>query len=261
MMEKIKDLINRKIIESNYVNALNVAASLKNQETFGPIKNCNVGKEVAICGGGPTLKQYEPIKNAMHVALNRALLNKKIKYDWFVADDWDGVNFFQEELAAYDCKKFFGHQIGGPVHRQIPESYRIKCNALRYYTDSYLVKNGFLSKPVCDIDKMAVGNMPNIALSALQIILFTNPSVIYLVGCDASKGHFVQPATLNSERIAVHEKDLKIAVSSDRVIQKWNELKEFADAYYPETKIISINPVGLKGIFIDKYQPEFKSIE
>ena len=34
----------------------------------------------------------------------------------------------------------------------------------------------------------------------------------------------------------------------------WKELKEFTNAFYPDIEIISINPVGLKGIFIDQYQ-------
>ena len=34
-------------------------------------------------------------------------------------------------------------------------------------------------------------------------------------------------------------------------------IKEFARQYYPETEIISINPVGLKGLFIDQYTDDF----
>lgn len=253
MLTNIKEKINRKFKERDYINALNVAAALANAECFGDIKNCNDSKAIAICGGGPTLQKYKPLNNVLHIALNRALLYEKINYEWFIADDWDGVNFFEEELLKYDCRKFFGHQIGD-YSRQIPESFRLKCNARRYYTDSYLVVNGFESKFVCDIDKMAVGNMPNIALSAMQIALFTNPAVIYLVGCDASQGHFVQTDNLEQSRIAQHEKDLKVAVSSEAVIRKWIELKKFANTFYPDTRIVSINPVGLKGIFEDVYQ-------
>ena len=172
-----------------------------------------------------------PMDDVIHVALNRALLYEKVHYDWFIADDWDGVEFFKDELLNYDCQKFFGHQICGADERQIPESYRIMC-----------------------IDKMAIGNMPNIALSAMQIILFTNPSCIYLVGCDASQGHFIVPDSIDDEQLKRHEKDLKMAVSSDKVIQKWHELKKFAGVFYPDTEIVSINPVGLKGIFKDVYR-------
>lgn len=107
---------------------------------------------------------------------------------------------------------------------------------------------------VCDIDRMAIANMPNIALSAMQIVLFTNPKRIYLVGCDASAGHFVQPDSLNQCRVDKQEKDSKMAVSSDRTIEKWKELKVFASTFYPDVEIVSINPVGLKGIFVDRYQ-------
>lgn len=253
MLDKIKRKIDGKFRKVAYLNAISNAASMCNSDTFGPIKNCNAGKAVAICGGGPTLQKYIPMEGVLHVALNRALLNERVKYDWFIADDWAGVDFFQDTLLHYDCKKFFGHQIGGDYARQIPESFRIACNAGRYYTDSYMVEDGFESRFTCDIDKMAVGNMPNIALSAMQIMLFTHPSKIYLVGCDASQGHFVQ-TNLDAKRIEEHEKDLKLAVSSDRVIQKWLDLRAFAEAFYPDVEIVSVNPVGLKGIFTDFYQ-------
>ena len=32
----------------------------------------------------------------------------------------------------------------------------------------------------------------------------------------------------------------------------WTKLKKFVQIYYPETKIISINPVGLKGVFDER---------
>lgn len=252
MLNNLKRKIKTRLLDLKYTSALHNAASICNKETFSSIKNSNFRKEIAICGAGPTLKNYIPMSGVKHVALNRALLNEKIKYDYFIADDWDGIDFFQDVLKEYDCIKFFGHQIGS-YERQIPESFLIKCGAKRYYTDSYYVEGGYNSRFVCDIDKMAIGNMANIALSAMQIVLFTNPSKVYLVGCDASSGHFVQPKSLNNERIKNHEKDLKMAVYGDKVIDQWRELKRFAQAFYPDTEIISINPVGLKGIFKDVF--------
>ena len=40
----------------------------------------------------------------------------------------------------------------------------------------------------------------------------------------------------------------------ERLLVKWKELKDFAGRFYPETEIVSINPVGLKNIFLDIYQ-------
>ena len=252
----MKDKFKSKFDELKYVSAMHVAASMCNSETFSSIKNCNVGKEVALCGAGPTLKKYKPIDGVFHVALNRALLNDQIKYDWFIADDWDGVDFMKDTLKSYECKKFFGHQLGADYadNRQIPETYLRECGAARYYTDQYMKTDIWKSHFVCDIDRMAIANMPNIALSAMQIVLFTNPKRIYLVVCDASAGHFVQPNSLNQCRVDKQEKDLKMAVSSDRTIEKWKELKAFASTFYPDVEIVSINPVGLKGIFVDRYQ-------
>lgn len=242
-----KNIIQKKVDEIKVSNSYCIAAAITNHETFAKLKNCNAEREVALCGAGPTLNKYRPIRGAVHVALNRALLNDSVQYDWFIADDWIGINFMQEQLINYDCKKFFGHQIGC-LEREIPESFRIKCHADRYYTDSFM-NMGFNSDYVCDIDRMVVGNLPNIALSAMQIILFTNPKVIYLVGCDASNnGHFTSGCNSNEKRI---NEEIEWAIAGDKVIQKWKDLKLFAEAYYPNTRIVSINPVGLRGIFED----------
>ena len=34
-------------------------------------------------------------------------------------------------------------------------------------------------------------------------------------------------------------------------------MKKFAEVYYPETEIISVNPIGLKGLFRDVYTESF----
>lgn len=235
----------------NYAQSYMVTAAIKNHETFADMKDKYLGQDVALCGAGPSLQKYKPL-DAVHFALNRALLNENVKYDYLIADDWDGIDFIQDKVTAYPCTKFFGHQIGD-YKREIPETFVRKNNARRYYTDSFMVRDGYCSKLVCDIDCRAIGNMANIAMSAMQILLFTNPRTLYIVGCDASAGHFTQEG-VSKEKRAVHEKDLKMAVSGNRAIETWHEIKQFADAYYPDVRIVSVNPVGLKGIFEDIYQ-------
>ena len=254
MFQLIKDKINERIANINTSTAVSIAASICNHDTFSPLKCVNAGKDVALCGAGPSFVNYKPIEGALHVALNRALLNEKVRFDCFIADDWDGIRIIQKELLDYNCLKLFGHQIGIDYKRQIPESFRIDCGAKRYYTDSYYL-GGYRSRFVCDIDKMAIGNMPNIALSAMQIILFTRPKTVYLVGCDASdSGHFIKPKSETIDATKQYNNDNKVTVSGNRVIEKWVELKRFAQAFYPDTKIVSINPVGLKGLFEDSFQ-------
>lgn len=236
-------------------NTISIAASIANREVFLPYKNCNHGKKVVLCGAGPTLSKYKPIKNAVHVAVNRALINEKIKFDWFIADDWEGVCFIQDAVEKYDCVKFIGNQVGGEKTRIIPESFCIRAKAQRYYNDSYYQSDSFKGKFVFDIDKRPIAGAVNIALSAMQIILYSHPQIIYLVGCDAAPtGHFVDNSNISEKLNSKHANDVKNFVGNEKVIDKWRELKEFAEIYYPDTEIISINPVGLKGIFKDEYQ-------
>lgn len=251
MKKKLRQIWNKAYDKLSLTNSYIVSAAIKNHETFADMKNMFFGKDVVLCGAGPSLQKYQPI-DAVHFALNRAILCDKVKFDFMIADDWAGIDFIQDKVLTYPCQKFFGHQIGN-YEREIPESFVLKCNAKRYYTDSFMVSDGFESKLVCDIDCHAIGNMANIAMSAMQILLFTNPKKIYLVGCDASSGHFTQDG-VSKERREVHEKDLATAVSGNKALDMWHEIKRFAKAFYPDVKIISINPVGLKGIFEDIFQ-------
>lgn len=262
MFKKLKRRV-KAFFQPNYyeiarMNSYLLAAKTVNGNTFPKYKDSNVGKEIAICGAGPTFKKYIPLKGVKHVALNRALLNDKIKFDYFIADDYAGVNFMMDYLEKYDCIKFMGHQIqpSGLNEREIPETFARRCKAERYYTDSFMVPNGYESVLVSDIDSLPIGNMPNIALSAMQIILYTNPKRIYLVGCDASaNGHYTETGISDKQK-KEHQKDLEVAVSNDTVINCWKYLKRFIETYYPDIEIVSVNPVGLKGIFKDSYQDE-----
>lgn len=235
----------KKMSDIKYSDAINIAASIVNSKAFSDIKNCNSGKSVVLCGSGPSLSKYEPIKGAVHVALNSTFIKENIKFDWIVVCDYGSIEKYKDRLCNYNCIKFFGHQIPD-LSLEIPESYRIKCGARRFYTDSHIA-DGFSSRYVCDIDCMPVGNMPNIALLAMQIILFSNPSKIYLAGCDASSlGHFN-----DKKQSGIDKKN--IYVDADYIMNKWIELKSFSETFYPDTEIISINPVGLKGLFKDEY--------
>ena len=105
MVSYLKRKINQKMMDLKYSNSFSVAAAMCNAETFGPLKGCNRGKDVVLCGAGPSLNQYLPMEGKLHVALNRALLNERINYDWFIADDWDGIFFFKDVIENYDCIK------------------------------------------------------------------------------------------------------------------------------------------------------------
>lgn len=253
LKEKIRKKIIDKVEHERWVNTIANAAAICNQEAFASLKNIYKGKSVVVCGAGPSLQKYIPIDGAIHVALNRALLCEKVKFDYFFADDWEGINFIQEQIVSYDCKKFMGFHFG-PSNRRIPEAFIIDAGAKKYYTDAFMFPSTTNSKLVVDIDRMAIANTHNMGIQVMQIILFMNPSKVYLAGIDASaNGHFSYEGLSEKMKERLDD-DLKRFVNINVVKSEWQEVLEFRNIYYPNTQIISINPVGLKGIFIDKYQ-------
>lgn len=254
IVNKIKEKLKTKFYQLAEIDRINVATALLHQKTFSQFKNFCEGKKLVVCAAGPTLNKYIPINDAVHIAVNRSFLYDKVDYDFVFAQDWDGVKMVQPQLINYrpgKCVKFLGsYQFQTP--KEIPESFALACNALRFTMDYYLCGNGFNSKFVKDIDRMAIGGMPNVGISVMQLALYMNPCELYIVGCDMSGAHFAN-GNHTKEQISAEKKMLeeKWKNDHDKLINKWKELKSFAELYYPSTKIISVNPVGLRGIFED----------
>jgi hypothetical protein len=233
-----------------------------NSKTFLPYKNIYNGKnEIVICAPGPSLEKYIPIENAIHIGLNRAFLFDRVSFDFIFAQDFDGIKMVQEELINYkkdSCTIFFSKTDGD---KAIPESLSLKCNALRFSTDSFIYDSGYDSNFILDIDSRPIGSMPNVGLSVLQLALFMNPSKIYLVGYDMTGTHF-NKGNQNDRELAEEKEEMFKYWQSDRskLLIKWNQFIKFKDKHYPEIEIISINPIGLKGLFKDIYQVK-KDIE
>lgn len=256
---KERSSIRNKVEHERWITAVTVAAAACNQETFTPLKNMYNGKSVVVCGAGPSLKKYIPIDGAIHIALNRALLYEKVKFDYFFADDWEGISFIQQQVIEYDCQKFMGFHFG-PSNVRIPEAFRIASGAKKYYTDGYMYSGVANSKLIVDIDRMAIANTYNIGIQIMQVAFFMNPAKIYLAGIDANvSGHFAYDEidTMDEKKTRISQKRF---VDIDSVKDQWKKVIEFRDIYYPDTQVISINPVGLKGMFVDEYPESVASV-
>lgn len=221
-------------------------AAILHKETFDGYKDKYKDREVVLCGAGPTLNNYIPIENAVHVALNRAFLYDKVKFDYIFACDYRAVKHIIFELLAYEedfCEKFIGYQDYN-LDLDIPEAYTRNFKCKRFYTDCFRYPDCTFT---VDISSAPLGNFSSIAFPALQFILYTNPSKIYIAGCDTNaNGHFSNKG-LNDKQIGFYKNDQ--ADVNNLLKKQWAEFKLFRDIYYPDTKIISINPVGLKGLF------------
>lgn len=260
MHEKIDNELKR-FTPVDYAKIMNIVEeSLStyalHQQTFLPYKNKYEGKNVVLCGSGPTINKYEPIEGAIHVALNRTFTYEKVKFDYiFIQDSRSLQEDTITKLAEYrkgECIKFIGTQ-NGNLETEISESDAIKCGGERYNTDGFIWNLGGGGELIKDISTRSIGNFNTVAFSAMQFILYTNPAKIYIVGCDSSRvGHFdkVEQTEYNK-----NELDNIYGI----IVEQWKKVKSFADFYYPKTEIISINPVGLKGIFKDEYTEEGKN--
>ena len=234
IMEKLEDIY-QSINNQNEIYALH-------QKTFLEYKNCNIGKDIVIVGTGPSLKQYKPMENAIHIGVNRAYKREDINWDYYFAQDFSperntgrGIDI----VKNVKCKLFLGRYPIADQYIEAPVSYDlIGNNIARYFLDKFMNCRMYL-----DISCHPLMDYGTVAFSALQFALYTYPRKIYLVGCDTSySGHFYD---------IPKEKERWRAVSHWRV--GYAKIKTFADYLYPETEIISINPVGLKGLFRDVY--------
>lgn len=232
--------INDKIEKIRYNNYLLNMSKNINYNTFLKYKNINQGKEIVLIATGPTLNKYIPIENALNVGVNQAIYYDKVKLDYYFLQDCKNSTKDIPEFIIKNndgkCKYFFGTYDIEYMKDIVSESDSILIkNSERYIVDILCSYNNL----IYDITSLPLQCFGSVVFAALQFIFWTNPKRIYLVGCDATNsGHFNQKNnTLDCPRVKLG----------------WLKVKEFRDIYYPKTEIISINPIGLNGIFKDIY--------
>lgn len=244
-----------------------LAACRTNRETFLPFKNYCKGKKLVICGAGPTLADFNPIDNAVYIALNRAVLFDKVDFDFLFVQDWLGIRHISKEIVDYkgnNCVKLFAYQntlYDNSFLHNTPESFVNTARGKRFYTDIFTGNGGpednYRSEFVVDIDNKPIGNFLNVGLSAVQFALFMNPKKIYLVGIDCKGGHYTYQNMAEGEARKDCQNSSEVLISQLKSLcHLWEKLRQFASVFYPDTEIISVNPVGLKGIFKDWYQSD-----
>lgn len=217
------------------------------QSTFQRFKHIYSGRDLVLFASGPSAADYSPINNAIHIGVNASFKSTPVPLDYIFIQDFSGKTpEYIKDLNDYEsekCTKFYGlttEWLDDP-NRVIPESEAILSKALRYRTDWAPVRY-FSSKFAYDISTQPLGCFGSVVFPALQFALWTNPRRLYLVGCDCSLSGYS------------YDKEYKNFLLPNKIIEAYREFKIFASKYYPETEIISVNPVGLKGIFTDEYQ-------
>ncbi|MDD6157382.1 MAG: hypothetical protein PUB52_10250 [Lachnospiraceae bacterium] len=217
-----------------------------NTKSFERYKNMYQGEKVAVVATGPTLAQYVPEGDIIYVGVNKAYKSDKLKLDYLFCQDYlNGTpREIMDEIGKLDCIKFYG-KFKSPKDIQIPESLIVEHGANPYYVDD-CPPTLKIYEDICHHPLM---NCFSVAFSALQFAIFTNPAELYLIGCDCSSTGYFYDKSKSTSIMDKHLHDM---------YEGYVRFKEFATKMYPDTRIISINPVGLKGIFEDRYIKEKK---
>jgi hypothetical protein len=216
-----------------YQNKFN-SISTTQTAAFAKYKNVHQGQEVVLLATGPSLSKFIPIPNCIYGGVNKAFKFEKIHLDYLFMVDYNATKDYIREAEDYTCKKFYGLVRDMWEVCIIPESIALRANASRFHLEG-------IRNPIhytLDICNEPLGDSGSVIFSAMQFLLWTNPKRIYLVGCDAtSSGHF-------------DEKGNNTTINR-RFFDGWIAMKKFVQLNYPDTEIVSVNPVGLRGIFTD----------
>lgn len=221
------------------IKRLEEKAFIAHQKAFPPLKKALKGKKVALVATGPTLEFFNKIEDITYIGINKALFYQTINFNYIFSIDYiPGLNDYIDKYNKNTCKKYYGFHIQQPINIS---QKQIKSNlSYQFFVDIYSKnpKTGFTK----DISTKIVSYGNTSAIITMVCLLWAEPEKIYLIGTDCSGTPSLKRDFYSS------------------LILEWKSLSNFAKKYYPQVEIISINPRGLKGIFIDKYQ-NFSAIE
>lgn len=236
-----------------FYNLMPRAVERLHSSIFPQFKNKHNGESAAIIATGPTMLHYSKLPNCLHFGVNNAY--KKLTPDyWFAIDAQNLVNNF-DELKQTDFIKFYGQCITPfPLHRYISEDkstiYHIPdCvidnskNGFKFYFDHPSLK---INR---DIETQPLPDLGSCVFSAMYFAIYAGIKKIYVVGCDcACNGYF------DGSKQKPEWEDGSV---TEKLLRGWNIFKDYVEIFHPDVEIISINPIGLKGMFKDVYTKSY----
>lgn len=255
LFNKIREIIREEV---SYTCAREVYSALCVQnlhtKVFPQFRNIHNNQSIAIFGCGPSFQYYNnDLKNTINIALNKNLFLNSFKADYFFALDGEMRNveeLFFEKLKNYHCKKFIGYFLEPTRNHQFHELTKEEGEDIYHFYSANrigLPAQSFEEKIYTDITNYPLADFYSVAFPALHFAFFTNPQKIYLIGMDTSNnGHFFYK-----------NKNACANYGFNKMLEGYKLFKSFQINHYPNTEIISVNPVGLKGLFRDVYTKNF----
>ena len=221
------------------------------QQIFSKYKGIHHGEDIVLIATGPTLNDAPRIRKAVCIGVNRTITMKQYSLNYCFMQDYTAVKDYIEHCFEYDCVKFFGLFMTRSLRRlNIPYVVGEKAQAERYYGGSKdIVYPDIACYPLADCG--------TVSHAALHFSIYTRPRRIYLIGCDTSADGYYDKTL-----VPVWPLNPPLLRSG------YQKIKEMSDIFYPDVEIISVNPVGLRGLFRDVYtssylekHPEIKNAE
>lgn len=219
-------------------------------KTFSQYKFFHHNDSIAIFGCGPTIGHYKNDLKTINIALNKAIFFENIKFNYLFVWDYLGFKdkyptYFEEVKKYKNCTKFYGKFLN-PKLPSIPEFFDDESNNIKHFYSCQrygLPEENQEIKIYPDIDTHPICDFMSVSFAALQFALYTQPKRIYLVGLDtALNGHYF---------------DEESGYDLTTMLSGYNDMKDFVQLHYPKVEIISVNPVGLKGLFKDVYTQSY----
>ena len=199
----------------------------------------------------PSSDYYKPLPDAIHIGLNFAWKKENIPLNYLFTTDNPAMSEMEKGFEKILDDIFVSKLVGRLPWSWLnyPEDVSLRWRKVhRFYMED--ASDCPIYQDIC---YHPVVTNSTVAFMAMHFALFTYPKEIYIVGCDLGTvyDHF-------------YDQDQKGRPATpfpagDRVKVTWARMKIHAARYYPETKIISINPIGLKGLFEDVYTDEYKA--
>ena len=247
----------RKIIreEVSYITARDISDALMVQKlhskTFPQFKNIHQNDTINIFGGGQSVKYYNyENRTGINIALNHMIFLDNINFSYLFNWDYKGTRqkepkYFEKLKRYKDCKKFLGRFLYSNYEEYPDTLNNTENNVYRFYAKARVTLPGYnyADDFHYDIETYPLTDFMSVSFAAIQFALYTHPQKVYLIGLDTSQtGHFMGYDN------KYHIKEM---------LTGYKKLKKFVGIYYPDIEIISVNPVGLKGLFKDVYTQSY----
>tara|TARA_B100000700_G_C14969310_1_gene820494 strand:+ start:144 stop:794 length:651 start_codon:yes stop_codon:yes gene_type:complete len=214
-----------------------------NTDTFTQYKNIHHGERGIIFCTGTSLNKFntdcELYKNSVHVGVNSIIYHTPLSIDYyFVQDSGDARSprGYRRKKPDYDSfkphkQKFYGVGPGGKKFKWYLTGKDCKDGSALPYNTNTKAHYTYTT----DIDVQLIGEGHTVAMTAIQFLLFTGVTDIYIVGADCNGPR------INETRGKKYN------------LRGWMKMKKWIDEM-SHVNINIVNPIGLTDIFKNYYQ-------